>query len=104
MMLRVLVLLAALAIPMAAIAATDQEKFDKLLSKSTVEYEFDVQRAKVACICKSAPLANRAGILVRRLLSPELRWLVQCWVPQFAPSGAVNFAGLCAGEWELLTK
>lgn len=104
MMLRVLVIVAALAVPVVATAATDQEKLGKLLSKSTVENAFDVQGAKVACVCRTGVLGNRVGILVRRLLSSELRWFVQCWVPQFAPSGAVNLAGLCDGEWELLTK
>ncbi len=62
MNIHVFIVLAALLAPAMAVAATDNEKFEKLLAKTTIDDFDDLQKAKAACVCKED---NKAGILVR---------------------------------------
>ena len=103
MNVRVFIVLAALLAPVMAVAATDNEKFEKLLGKATITDLDDIQKAKVACVCKEAALIARAGILGRTFGGAQ--WFVICLIPTFDTAGSAtsNTAQPCA-DWELLTQ
>ncbi len=103
MNIRALIVLAALLAPAVAMAATDNEKFEKLLGKATITDLDDIQKAKAACVCKEQALIARAGILGRTFGIGQ--WFVICLIPTFdsAGSATTNNPQQCA-DWELLTK
>ena len=104
MNVHVFIVLAALLAPAAAaVAATDNEKFEKLLAKTTITDLDDIQKAKVACVCRDAGLNLRAGILGRTFGVGQ--WFVVCLIPTFDSAGSAtsNNAQPC-GDWELLTR
>jgi len=102
----ILVALTVLSLGLPAYAATDEEKFKRLLNQTTVATEpigQIVQKAKVACVCKSGE-ASTAGVLVRRRFGDErVSFLTSCFVPSFETDGSA-IAFLECFDWELLTN
>jgi hypothetical protein len=103
MNLPVFIMLTALFAPAAALAATDNEKFEKLLGKATITDLDDIQKATAACVCREAAFNAKAGVLGRTFGGGQ--WFVICLIPTFdtAGSATTNPVQPCV-DWELLTK
>jgi hypothetical protein len=91
-------------------AATDEEKFRKLLNQTTIPIGSTpslsdiVQRAKVACVCMAEGTNPLAGVLVRRVFGDDqVSFLASCFVPSFDPAGSASVFFECL-DWELLAK
>ena len=103
----ILVALTVLSLGLPAYAVTDQEKFKKLLNQTTVAtgpIEQIVQKARVACVCKSAGVNSNAGVLVRRQFGDgPVTFLVSCFVPFFDTDESATSSFECL-DWELLAN
>jgi hypothetical protein len=106
----ILVALTVLSLGLPASAATDEEKFRKLLNQTTVatgavpSVSDVVQKARVACVCMGEQANSLAGVVVRRAFgSDQISFLTSCVVPSFGTDGSANAFVECF-NWELLTK
>jgi hypothetical protein len=103
----ILVALIVLSLGLPAYAATDEEKFKKLLNQTTVAtgpIEQVVQKAKVACVCRSKEADSTAGVLVRRRFGDgRASFLASCFVPTFDTDGSAISFFECL-DWELLSN
>jgi len=103
----ILVALTLLSLGLPAYAATDEEKFKKLLNQTTAAIgpiEQIVQKAKVACVCRSGEGNETAGVLVRRRFeNGRASFLVSCFLPTFDTDGNAIASFECL-DWELLTN
>ena len=104
----ILVTLTVLSLGLPAYAvATDEEKFKKLLNQTTVatgSIEQIVQKAKVACVCRSGEANQTAGVLVRRRFGDgRASFLISCFLPTFDTDGSATDSFECF-DWELLAN
>jgi hypothetical protein len=106
----ILVALTVLSLGLPADAATDEEKFRKLLSQTTIatgavpSVSEVVQKGKVACVCMGEQANSLAGALVRRAFgSDQVSFIISCVVPSFGTDGSAIAFFECF-DWELLTK
>src|SRR5262245_36327657 len=98
-----------------AYAVTDEDKFKKLLSQTTVaigavpSVSDVVQKGKVACVCMSeqsnSPQSNSlTGVLARRTFgSDQVSFLTSCIVRTFGTDGTAIAFSECF-DWELLAR
>jgi len=93
-----------------AYAVTDEDRFKKLLSQTTVatgavpSVSDVVQKAKVACVCMSEQSNSLTGVLARRQFgSDQVSFLTSCIVPTFGTDGTAIAFFECF-DWELLAK
>lgn len=102
----ILVALIVLSLGFPAYAATDEEKFKKLLNQTTVAtgpIDQVVQKAKAACVCRSEESNSIAGVLVRRRFGVEpATFITSCFLPSFDTDGSAVSFFECF-DWELLT-
>jgi hypothetical protein len=99
-----LVALTVLSLGLPAYAATDEEKFRKLLNQTTVatgSIGQIIQKAKAACVCRSKEANSNAGVLVRSQFAGG--FLTTCFVPTFDADGSATTSFECL-DWELLTN
>jgi len=102
----ILVALTVLSLGLPAHAATDEEKFKKLLNQTTVAtgpIGQIVQKAKAACVCRSEEANSTAGVLVRRRFGDERIFFTSCFVPSFETDGSATAFFECL-DWELLSN
>src|SRR5262245_18131220 len=109
----ILVAFTVLSLALPAYAATDEERFKKLLNQTTIPVEpvgqvsnvsAIVQKAKVACVCRGGQANSTAGVLVRRRFGDDrVSFLTSCFVPTFGTDGSATTVFECL-DWELLTN
>jgi hypothetical protein len=99
MSMHAFIVLAALLAPAVAVAATDNEKFEKLLAKTTLSDFADFQKVKGACVCKDD---HTAGFLVRVLVTG--RWFVICARLSFDAAGNASIVQPPCEDWETLNN
>jgi len=99
MNIHVAIVLAALLAPAVAAAATDNEKFEKLLAKTTISDFDDLQKVKAACVCRAD---QKAGILVRGFGAGQ--WLVTCFRLNFDTAGTATVMQPPCEDYEVLDK
>ena len=104
MNIRVLIVLAGLLAPAMAAAVTDNQKFEKLLGKTTLADFDDFQKAKVACVCKddNAAVNHTAGFLAR--VFGDGRFVVVCFAVSFDATGNASIIQPPCDDFELLTN
>jgi len=98
-----------LSLGLRAYAATDEDRFKKLLNQTTVatgavpSVSDIVQKAKVACVCMSEQANRQTGVLVRRAFGvDQVSFLTSCVVPTFGTDGSAIAFFECF-DWEVLT-
>ena len=103
----ILVTMAVLSLGLAAHAATDEEKFKKLLNQTTAAtgpIGQIIQKGKAACVCVGGEANSQAGVLVRRRFGDDrASFFATCFVPSFDTDGSAVASFECL-DWELLTN